>query len=82
MTSRGTLRPQKTNAEMIAKLRAQAEASRLRRENRLRAMRPDNKMARQLIDAGYKAMALKHHGSKEAMGRLRTIRTQMKKDWK
>jgi DnaJ-class molecular chaperone len=49
-------------------------------------MRPDCKMARQLIDAGYRALALKHHpdkgGSKEAMARLVVIRNQMRKDWK
>jgi hypothetical protein len=56
--TRGVKRPPMTNSEMIAKLRAQGEASRLRH---LRAMRPDCKMARQLIDAGYKALALKHH---------------------
>jgi hypothetical protein len=74
----GTPRPQRTAAEMIAELKAKGEASRLRRA---RAMHPDNKMARQLIAAGFKAMALKHGPDKEAMGRLRTIRRQMKKDW-
>jgi hypothetical protein len=54
--TKGVKPPQKSDAEMIAKLRAQGEASSLRR---LRAMDPDRKIARQLIDAGYKALALK-----------------------
>jgi hypothetical protein len=43
------MRPQRTTAEIIAKLRAQADASRLRRA---RAANTDNKLVRQLIDAG------------------------------
>jgi hypothetical protein len=59
----------------------------IRRAEDAKAQRKaDSKMALQLINLGYKAMAMMLHpdkgGSTEGMARLVTIRNRMKKDWK
>lgn len=64
--------------------RAQAEAERLRSESLSRQQERDaeRKLALQLIDIGFKALASKLHpdkgGSRDAMGRLNRVRARLK----